>query len=303
MRDTLRRLELIAPREVTVLLEGESGTGKELAADAIHASSPRARGPFVVVDCGAIPRTLIEAELFGHERGAYTGATQAREGAFLSAEGGTVFLDEVGELDLDVQPRLLRVLERREIKAIGGASSRRIDVRIIAATNRDLQKDVARGAFRADLYYRLAVTRVRMPALRERPEDIPLLCRHFLAELSERDGIEYAFGDQQIERLAKRPWAGNVRELKNWVERLATFGAEEAETPAPVRLGPALAAHFEKKPFHEAKARVVATFERDYLVSILAEHGGNITAAASAAGVDRVHFLRLLDRHGLRKRA
>jgi two-component system response regulator GlrR len=302
MRDVIDRLQRIAGRDTTLLLEGESGTGKELAAHAVHDAGTRHGKPFVVVDCGALPHTLIEAELFGHERGAYTGATQAREGAFVRAQGGTVFLDEIGELDLDVQPRLLGVIERREVKPLGGSSTKRVDVRIIAATNRDLRRDVGQGAFRADLYYRLAVSCVRLPSLDDRPEDIPLLCRSIVADLTERDGDPYALDDEQIARLMTRAWPGNVRELRNVVEQLVSFG-DEAEQPVETprrRTGFELPAYNPAGSFHEAKARVLSSFERGYLTEILAKHNGNITAAAQAAGVDRVHFLRLLDRHSLR---
>jgi len=296
MRAVFDRLARIAARDTTLLLEGESGTGKELAAEAVHEASVRRDGPFVVVDCGSIPRTLLEAELFGHERGAYTGASQARPGAFVRANGGTIFLDEVGELDIDLQPRLLRVLERREVKPIGGAQPINVDVRIIAATNRDLRRDVNRGAFREDLYYRLAVACVRLPPLRERVNDIPILVKNFLEEHSRRDAVEYALEDGVAQRLMMRPWPGNVRELRNVVEQIVAFGIEEVslveapEQAAPIDL-----------PFKVAKAQLVERFEREYLVSVLAQHGGNITAAASAAELDRVHFLRLLDRYGLRK--
>jgi two-component system response regulator GlrR len=301
MRDVIERLQRISARDTTLLLEGESGTGKELAAHAVHDAGSRHGKPFVVVDCGALPHTLIEAELFGHERGAYTGATQAREGAFVRAQGGTVFLDEIGELDLEVQPRLLGAIERREVKPLGGSSTKRVDVRIIAATNRDLRRDVAQGAFRADLYYRLAVSCVRLPSLDDRPDDIPLLCRSIAADLAERDGDSYALDDEQIGRLMTREWPGNVRELRNAIEQLVSFGDESAPVETPRRrTGFELPAYNPSGSFHEAKARVLSSFERGYLTEILAKHKDNITAAAQAAGVDRVHFLRLLDRHGLR---
>jgi two-component system, NtrC family, response regulator GlrR len=296
MRALFARLERVAARDTTLLLEGESGTGKELAARAVHEQSYRRDGPFVVVDCSSIARTLLESELFGHERGAYTGASQARTGAFVRANGGTIFLDEVGELDVELQPRLLRALEQRETKPIGAAEPQRFDARIIAATNRDLRRLANRDAFREDLYYRLAVACVRLPSLRERTTDIPLLVRHFLEDHSRRDGIEYSVGDEDLQRLMHRPWPGNVRELRNVVEQIVAFGIEEVsliESPHP----PASV----DEPFKPAKARIVERFERDYLVAVLAAHGGNITAAASAADLDRVHFLRLLDRYGLRK--
>jgi DNA-binding NtrC family response regulator len=234
----------------------------------------------------------LEAELFGHERGAYTGANRARLGAFVHADGGTIFLDEVGELDIELQPRLLGVLERREVKPIGGSQPLPVNVRIIAATNRDLRREVNRGAFREDLYYRLAVACVRLPALRERSDDLPALVRHFFVQ----QGVAAPPEDGMLQRLMRRSWPGNVRELRNAVEQIVAFGIEEVsldeapERPAAVDV-----------PFKIAKARLVESFERDYLVSVLAQHKGNITAAANAAELDRVHFLRLLDRYGLRK--
>jgi two-component system response regulator GlrR len=296
MRAVFARLARVATRDITVLLEGESGTGKELAARAIHEASARRAGPFVVIDCGAIPHTLIDAELFGHERGAYTGASQPRPGAFVQAAGGTIFLDEVAELDLDLQPRLLGALERREVKPIGAACPVPIDVRIVAATNKDLRRRANEGFFREDLYYRLAVARVRLPSLRERAGDIPMLVRHFIAQHAQKDGVDYAIDEDLVARLTRAAWPGNVRELRNVVEQVVAFGIEEVrvvEAPRePVGID---------TPFKIAKAQVLAAFEHEYLVALLAEHGGNITAAASAAELDRVHFLRLLDRHGLRK--
>jgi DNA-binding NtrC family response regulator len=292
MRVVFSRLARIAGRDATLLLEGESGTGKELVAEAVHEASSRSSGPFVVVDCGSIPRALLEAELFGHERGAYTGANRARLGAFVHADGGTIFLDEVGELDIELQPRLLGVLERREVKPIGGSQPIPVNVRIIAATNRDLRREVNRGAFREDLYYRLAVACVRLPALRERTDDIPALVRHFL----EQQGVAAPPEEGMLQRLMRRSWPGNVRELRNAVEQIVAFGIEEVSLDEAPEQPTAI-----DVPFKIAKARLVEGFERDYLVSVLAQHKGNITAAANAAELDRVHFLRLLDRYGLRK--
>ena len=296
MRAVFARLARVAARETTVLLEGESGTGKELAARAIHEASSRKNGPFVVVDCGSIPRTLIEAELFGHERGAYTGANQSRPGAFVRANKGSIFLDEIGELDIELQPRLLGVLERREVKPIGGAEPVPVDVRIIAATHQDLRRRANEGAFREDLYYRLAVARLRLPSLRERMTDIPLLVQQLLAQHAQKDGANYRLDDDVLKRLVLRPWPGNIRELRNVVEQFIAFGIEEVKVSEPPPELETIEA-----PFKIAKARIVARFEHQYLLSVLARHNGNITASANAAELDRVHFLRLLDRHGLRK--
>jgi DNA-binding NtrC family response regulator len=299
MRTAVARLARIAERDTPLLLEGESGTGKELAAQGVHDASARARGPFVVVDCGSIARSLIESELFGHERGAYTGANQARDGAFVNARGGTLFLDEIGELDLDLQPRLLGALERREVKPIGGARPVPIDLRIIAATNRDLHREVARGRFREDLYYRLAVARVRLPPLRDRLEDLPLLIRHFLAEHERADGLARPLDELLLERFEGRTWPGNIRELRNAVERIITLGFDGDEaSPGNALSSPAACG----EPFKIAKGRVIEHFEREYLSSMLAWKRGNITAAASAAEMDRVHMVRLLDRYGLRRK-
>jgi len=307
MRAVLERLARVAPRDTTVLIEGESGTGKELAAEAIHNASPRRDKPFVVVDCASIPRTLLESELFGHERGSYTGATTAREGAFQRARGGTVFLDEVAELDVDLQPRLLGAIERREVKPIGAASPVALDTRIIAATNRDLRREVNRGTFREDLYYRLAVVRVLLPPLREHPKDIPMLVRHFLDEHARRDGVRYTLDAATVEALQTRPWPGNVRELRNVIEQIVALGIDDVMLPpdeasqiAAGGGGPAQPVE-DQVTFRDAKAAVVDGFERTYLRGILARHAGNITAAARASDVDRVHFLRLLDKHGLRR--
>jgi DNA-binding NtrC family response regulator len=298
MRALFDRLARVAARETTLLLEGESGTGKELAARAVHENSRRRDRPFVIVDCSAIPRTLIEAELFGHEKGAFTGASQARPGAFARARGGTIFLDEIGELDLDLQPRLLGALERREVKPLGSSTVVPIDVRVISATNRDLRREVNRRSFREDLYYRVAVACVTMPPLRERAEDIPMLIEHFLDQHFAREGQRHDLDEHTRARLADRPWPGNIRELRNVVEQIVAFGGDDLVTALPIAPGtPAMRI----EPFKVGKARVVDRFEVEYLTNLLAVHGGKITASANAAEVDRVHFLRLLDKHKMRK--
>lgn len=305
MKDVFARLRRLAQRDTTLLLEGESGTGKELAARAVHQASSRRSQPFIVVDCSAIPRTLIEAELFGHAKGSFTGATQAHPGKFVAAHGGTVFLDEIGELDLDMQPRLLRVLERREVCPVGGTNPIPIDVRVISATNRNLRQEMRRGTFREDLFYRLAVTSVKMPALRERTEDIPVLIDALLAHHSAQDGRCYRVDDAAVRRMCARAWPGNVRELRNAVEELLVFGDQRSDLEEPAMAEDRtseVAADDDLGLFKEEKARIVHAFEERYLKALLARHRYNISASALAAGLDRVHLLRLLDKHNLRTR-
>ncbi len=299
MRRAFSLLERAAATRATVLLLGETGTGKEAAAESIHLASDRRAGPFVVVDCAAIPSNLLESELFGHERGAFTGAVRAREGAFEVASGGTLFLDEIGELSLDLQPKLLRALERREFKRVGASRYLPTDARIVAATHRDLRGEVNAHRFRADLYFRLAVLEVRLPALRERPEDLAMLVERLLAHIDggpaflERSARQEAF----LSELARHVWPGNVRELRNYLERCVAFGEPAAVEPAPE---PSAATIDTRVPLKTARTRWVASFERAYLERILEEHEGNVTSAARAAGVDRVHFYRLLWRNGVR---
>ncbi len=295
MRRVFALLERAAPSDATVLLEGETGTGKEVAAESIHLESARREGPFVIVDCSAIPPDLLEAELFGHEKGSFTGATGAREGAFEAANGGTIFLDEIGELSQELQPKLLRVLERRHVKRIGQSRFTDVDVRVIAATNRNLRTEVNERRFRSDLYYRLAVVEVRLPPLRERPEDLPLLVDHVLERLGA--GGDALRGKEFLATLARHRWAGNVRELRNYLERCLTLRE-------PVPLGPTSDEGAPLpdlgQPLKVARERWSRAFERKYVESVLARHDGNVTAAARDAGVDRMYFYRLLWRHGLR---
>ena len=291
-------LERAAEAEVTVLLEGETGTGKELAARALHGHSKRAAGPFVVVDCGAVAPNLVQAELFGHVRGAFTGADRDRAGAFEAAHGGSVFLDEIGELPLDLQPMLLRVIEAREVRRIGETVSRPVDVRLIAATNRDLLEEVRKGTFREDLYYRIGVFRVRLPSLRERREDVPTLVQHFLRD---HPGVEVS--DAVLRRLARAQWPGNIRELRNLVERalLLSFDEVADETSGSSPPPPPAAASDPERPFKEAKDALVAAFEKDYVASLLERTGRNVSKAAREAGIDRKHFERLMRKHGIRR--
>jgi two-component system, NtrC family, response regulator GlrR len=300
MRSAFVVLEAAAASASTVLLQGESGTGKDLAAESIHVESARHDGPFVVVDCGAIPANLLEAELFGFEAGAFTGATAQRIGAFEAANGGTILLDEIGELALDLQPKLLRAIERREIQRLGSSQRVAIDVRIIAATNRNLRQEVNARRFRSDLYFRLAVLVVTMPPLRDRAPDLPQLVAGILDDLRAGDSAIAAAlrGGELLPELLRHGWPGNVRELRNYVEASlvrqdwhgAPAAGDGAEMPA-IDVG---------LPLREVRERWLRHVERRYLEQLLVLHGNNVSAAARAAGIDRVHFHRLLARVGLR---
>jgi len=286
------QLERAAPAEATILLEGGSGTGKELLAEAIHENSPRRDAPFVIVDCGTLSETLVESELFGHEKGAFTGADQRHLGAFESASGGTVFLDEIGELPLPMQTRLLRVLEQRHVRRVGGNARIHVDVRVVGATNRNLEREVDEGRFRLDLFHRLAVVLVRVPSLAERLSDLPRLARHFAASFGHAD----AFDDAALERAMQHAWPGNVRELRNWVERLVLLGDAAGATAAPRARSDATsfdAIASADQPYRIARARAVEAFTDAYVAQMLARHGGNVSAAARAAGIARRYFQRL----------
>jgi DNA-binding NtrC family response regulator len=306
MRRVFEQLRKVAPTDATVLITGESGTGKEVAARAIHEGSGRAPHAFVVVDCGALPANLIESELFGHVRGAFTGAVRDRVGAFEAASGGTIFLDEIGELPIELQTRLLGVLERRVVTPLGGTASRPVDVRVVAATNRDLRLQIARGAFREDLFFRLAVVDVEMPALRHRREDIRLYIERFLEDLGARGA--FTLDAATLARLEAQPWPGNVRELRNAIERATALGPEAIPEAAPQGERaepslPAVAAGIDVGvPFKTAKQALVDDFERAYCEKLLAAHDNNITRAARAAELDRVYLLRVLDKYNLRPR-
>ena len=301
MRRIFAMLPRIAQSDSTVLIEGETGTGKTLLAEAIHNASPRKSGPFVVVDCAAIPPTLVESELFGHERGSFTGAHATHRGAFEQATAGTLFLDEIGELPLDVQPKLLRVIEHRAIRRIGGAQPIPLDVRVMAATNRDLRQEVNAGGFRTDLYYRLNVVRILVPPLRERREDVPLLIEHFYRQFA-REGDMSGPPRALLDSLARNPWQGNVRELRAAVERAlllgdpGAFGEPAAPAEAEVAL-PELPVDL-TVPFRVAKQRVLDHFERIYLTEILGRAHGSVTRAARLGRMDRNYLrerLRRLD--------
>ncbi len=314
MRAIFQHLERIAPSELTVLVHGETGTGKELIAHAIHTRSERRDRPFVVVDCSAIPRDLIESTLFGHERGAFTGAVAQHRGLFERADGGTVFLDEIGELDLALQPRLLRVLENRELKRVGGDKTLRVDVRVVAATNRDLREMVDAGRFREDLYFRLGVVQVRLPPLRERRADIPLLVDTFLDALGDPRRPD----PDALAALVAYDWPGNVRQLKNAVTRarsladgptlqlhdlLANPPGSTPPPPPPTPDGDEATlrcAVDARRPFKDAKQDVVDAFEAIYLRQLIADHDGNISACARTAELTRYHLRALLKKHDLR---
>jgi transcriptional regulator with GAF, ATPase, and Fis domain len=299
MRRVFSVLERAAASDAAVLIHGETGTGKEIAAESVHRASRRAKGPFVVVDCGAIPGNLLEAELFGHEKGAFTGAVAAREGAFAAADGGTVFLDEIGELAPDLQPKLLRVLESKHIKAVGTSHFRDVDVRIVAATNRDLKEEVNQKRFRSDLYFRLAVVEARIPPLRERAEDIPLIAAHLLDRLqASADARRTLLSPSSLHELAHHAWSGNVRELRNYLERCLALDERVplgVETVNQTNRLPDC-----DMPLKVARERWTRTLERAYVSEVLARHEGNVAAAARAAEVDRMHFYRLLWRYGLK---
>ncbi|HEY7955762.1 MAG TPA: sigma 54-interacting transcriptional regulator [Polyangia bacterium] len=288
MRRLFDELERIAPVGSTVLLQGETGSGKDLAASEIHRHSPRRDGPFVVVDCGGLPEPLVESELFGHERGAFTGADRARAGAFEEADGGTLFLDEVAELTPPLQAKLLRALEARTVKRIGSNEWRKVDVRVIAATHQDLARLCNQRLFREDLYFRLAVLTVRLPPLRERIEDLPLLIQ---AILDESGSGALPFDDRLMDALRARRWAGNVRELRNVVQRALVLGADALSEGDGEGGG--------EEPFKVAKARAIEAFEKQFLVELLARHRGNVTGAARAADVDPAWIFRLVKRHGI----
>jgi len=295
MESLLAQARRVAATEASVCIYGASGTGKELLARVIHRSSRRASAPFVAVNCGAIPEGLLESELFGHRKGAFTGATQDRRGLFQAAEGGTLFLDEVGDMPLALQVKLLRAIEERAIRPVGANGTIPVDVRILSATHRKIEERISAGEFREDLYYRLNVVRLVIPPLAERREDIPLLAGHFLARLGERYGRErIALSPEAIEVLIAAPWPGNVRQLLNVIEQSVALAPADVIPAALVR--EALdSATPPLTPLDEARR----AFERDYLARILKITQGNVTQAARLAGRNRTEFYRLLDRHAL----
>lgn len=337
MVEVLDRIAEVASSDASVIIQGETGTGKELVAEAIHELSSRSDRPYVVVDCASVPRELIESEMFGHAKGAFTGATSDRQGAFESADGGTIFIDELGELPLDLQPRLLRVLEKQEVRRVGTNTTKTIDVRVIAATNRDLQREVEEGRFREDVYFRLDVLKLNLPPLRERPGDIIFLAEKFLSEMALVDGPIQLKEDTK-QRLCDYAWPGNIRELRNVIDRGAAMsdswfrlpqdfgqtveidgfdgsapgsgvglldGPEAAPTAprtadsSPRKIGEVTRPLWEGKSYKEAKDAVMADFEQGYITSLLDAHNGNVSAAARAAGIHRNILHRMMARYGI----
>jgi len=306
MRELFAVLERVAPKSLSVLFEGETGTGKEEAARALHARSRRSKGPFVVLDAATIPPTLAESMLFGHERGAFTGAESRHIGAFERANGGTILIDEIGELPLPMQSKLLRVLERREIVRVGGRETLPVDARVVVATHRDLRQEVEAGRFRDDLYFRVAQVRVVLPPLRARSSDIPLLAETFLREAAEADGVSTRVSDDAMRELVARPWPGNVRELRNVLVRASAlcengviekedigsggFGFRGVDEDIPLQLAAS---------FADAKAAAVARFEHTYLEALMARTRGNLSRASRESGIARNHLRDLLKKRGL----
>lgn len=318
MRTLFAELRRVAGTKLNVLVEGETGTGKEEVARSLHAESARARGPFVVVDCGAIAPNLLESTLFGHEKGAFSGAQSRHVGLIETAAGGTLFLDEVGELPLEAQTRLLRVLEARTIRRVGGTKEVEVDIRVVAATHRDLPAMVSAGTFRADLFFRLATARIRVPALRERLGDVPLLCRELLERIA--DDEVPRMSDEALEALGRRDFPGNVRELRNTLDVAAAFCRDGVVLPGDLSSEPPALPAMAAAPrapratesvdgadvstdvlYREGKELAIEAFDRAYLGRLLEEQDGNITRAAARAGLERHHLRSLLKKRGLWK--
>lgn len=310
LRKVYGMIEKVAPTNVSALIIGETGTGKELVAQAIHAHSKRSAKPFVVFDCSSVQPNLIESELFGHERGAFTGATTTRQGAFEVANGGTIFLDELGELGMDMQPKLLRALEQGEVKRVGSDHPRRVDVRLIAATNRNLKEEVKKGRFREDLYFRISVVQVTLPPLRKRLDDLEALVQHFI-ERNNKGGAERnknvsSVSADALLALREYHWPGNVRELKNVIDRAVSFceGAVLMPADLPEYLREKTTSSTSPRirgdvPFKDAKELWLESFEKDYLIDLLKRNDFNISKAAKQAGIDRKSVQRLLKKYNL----
>ncbi len=307
MQKIYETIQMIARTDVTVLIGGESGTGKNLAALAIHAMSARGRKPFIRVNCPAIPEQILESELFGYRKGAFTHATGDKEGMFQAADGGTIYLDEIGDISLPVQTKLLLAIEDKEIKPLGDPRSRVVDVRVIASTNCDLKAKVTARQFREDLYYRLNVVNLRMPALRERIEDLPLLIEHFLAECCRAyQRPKKSISPELMQRFLDHRWEGNVRELENVIKRAVVLSAGDTVYPQDIGWGtspsaPAMSAESpDPAPYHEAKNSTLTAFNRDYVSRALRASGGNVTQAAQKAGLERQSLQQIMKRCGIR---
>lgn len=311
MRSIFDRLAKVAPTDLTILILGETGTGKELVAQALHGASNRAKKPFIVVDCGSIPPTLAEASLFGHERGSFTGAVDRRISPFLEADGGTIFLDELGELPIDVQPKLLRALSERRIKSVGGNTYKEFDARVICATRRDLVREVNSGGFRSDLYFRVAQVKLEIPSLRQRIEDLPVLVRKMMKDLGD-ESMTDRVSAPTMEHLMRHDWPGNVRELKNAVQVAFALAQDGEDVDIAAHLGaltegtaPSLmatgmtATPLRGKQFQEAKREVLMRFERDYFAILHEESKANVSEMARRAGMERAHVRAYLRRHGI----
>jgi len=311
MRRIFYLAETYSPSDATIMITGETGTGKEILAEEIHNHSSRRDKPFIVIDCAAISKELIESELFGHVKGAFTGANADRQGAFELADGGTVLLDEIGDLSPDLQPKLLRVLEKREIRRVGCNKVRKINVRIISATNRNLANEVNEGRFREDLYYRLSVVHLELPPLRRRREDIPPLVKRFLTDLHGEDAVaQLADFDRTMDVLKRHEWPGNVRELRNLIELAFYSERRPVDLSAFLSLGNLRAGRKSNepemsfsadKPFKDAKNDLIEEFERAYLNDLLARNKQNISRSAREAGIERAYLQRLVRKYGMRE--
>lgn len=298
MEDVLERARLIANGDASILIRGASGTGKEVLARAVHRGSARADGPFVAVNCGAIPESLLESELFGHRKGAFTGATSDHQGLVQAAQGGTLLLDEIGDMPLSLQAKLLRFLQERQVRPVGATQGIDVDVRVMSATHRDLAEEMGAGRFREDLYYRLHVVSLELPRLAERSEDIPLLADRFLREVATPDQRVQGFTAEAMERLVSQPWPGNIRQLKNTVEQLVAL------TNPPLIAGDLVEQTLGQDPMASegglpSLAEARQSFERDYLERILRTAEGNVARAARLAQRNRTELYKLLHRHGL----
>jgi DNA-binding NtrC family response regulator len=312
MAEVFKMVDAVAPSNSTVMIQGESGTGKELIARALHRRSARHAKPFLAINCGALTETLLESELFGHVKGSFTGALTSKKGLFQSAHGGTVFLDEIGDMPLSTQVRLLRTLQEGEVRAVGATDNEKVDVRIICATHVDLQKAKAAGRLREDFFYRINVIALQLPPLRDRPEDIRPLVEHFIERYARRAGKKITgISGEALDRLVAHSWPGNVRELENVIERavVLTRGGEIAASELPAGLGEGTSggdidvASLAHLPMTEARALTVGAFERRYTMAQLRRTQGNISQAADLAGMDRSNFRRLLKEHGIAARA